>query len=295
MRHVPPAAADEARAGARRSKLRLLLARGIGRGRERRRGSGGSHLPPVGRFDLRPRPFVLQISRLSYSQDVERLPRSFVGRRGRLRQVAIKVLLADDHPLTLQGIRSALEDAGDIEIVGEAQSGSQVLPLIGQTDPDLVVLDIRMPQLDGLACLVRIRARYPKVKVVMLSAYTDRQHIEVALKRGASAYIAKGVNPLDLASALRQAVEGTVFTTFIPAGGEEESPGGLTERELAMLNALTRGLSNQAIGKEYWVTEQTVKFHLSNIYRKLGVANRTEAARFAYEHGLVEPSAANLG
>ena len=208
--------------------------------------------------------------------------------------MAIKVLLADDHPLTLQGIRSALEDAGDIEIVAEAQSGSQVLPLIGQTDPDLVVLDIRMPQLDGLACLDRIRDRYPKVKVVMLSAYTDRQHIEVALKRGASAYIAKGVNPLDLASALRQALEGTVFTTFIPAD-DEESPGGLTERELAMLNALTRGLSNQAIGKEYWVTEQTVKFHLSNIYRKLGVANRTEAARFAYEHGLVEPSAANLG
>jgi len=209
--------------------------------------------------------------------------------------MAIKVLLADDHPLILQGVRRALEGAGDIEIVGEAQSGSQVLPLIGQTDPDVVMLDVRMPELDGLACLDRIRARYPRVKVVMLSAYTDRQHIEVALKRGASAYIAKGVNPLDLASALRQAVEGTVFTTFIPAGGEEESPGGLTERELAMLNALTRGLSNQAIGKEYWVTEQTVKFHLSNIYRKLGVANRTEAARFAYEHGLVEPSAANLG
>ena len=209
--------------------------------------------------------------------------------------MAIKVLLADDHPLTLQGIRRALEDAGDIEIVGEAQSGSQVLPLIGQTGPDLVMLDIRMPQLDGLACLDRIRARYPKVKVVMLSAYTDRQHIELALKRGASAYIAKTVNPLDLASALRQAVAGTVFTTFVPAGVDEESAGaaaGLTERELAMLEALTRGLSNQAIGKEYWVTEQTVKFHLGNLYRQLGVANRTEAARFAYEHGLVGPSAA---
>ena len=208
--------------------------------------------------------------------------------------MAIKVLLADDHPLILQGIRRALEDAGDIDIVGEAQSGSQVLPLIGQTGPDLVMLDIRMPQLDGLACLDRIRARYPKVKVVMLSAYTDRKHIEVALKRGASAYIAKTVNPLDLASALRQAVEGTVFTTFVPAGVDEESPGaaaGLTERELAMLEALTRGLSNQAIGKKYWVTEQTVKFHLGNIYRKLGVANRTEATRVAYENGLVESSA----
>jgi DNA-binding NarL/FixJ family response regulator len=208
--------------------------------------------------------------------------------------MAIKVLLADDHPLILEGIRRALEEAGDIEIVGEAQSGSQVLPLIGQTGPDVVMLDIRMPQLDGLACLDRIRARYPKVKVVMLSAYTDRQHIELALTRGASAYIAKTVNPLDLASALRQALAGTVFTTFIPAGGDGESAGaaaGLTERELAMLEALTRGLSNQAIGKKYWVTEQTVKFHLGNIYRKLGVANRTEATRVAYENGLVESSA----
>ncbi|HEV8602369.1 MAG TPA: response regulator transcription factor [Gaiellaceae bacterium] len=207
--------------------------------------------------------------------------------------MAIKVLLADDQPLTLQGIRRVLEDAGDIEIVGEARSGSQVLPLIGQTDPDLVLLEVQMPQLDGLACLDRIRARYPRVKVVMLSVHTDRRHIEAALKRGASAYIAKTVNPLDLASALRQAIEGTVFTTFIPADDDEESPAaevGLTERELAMLKALTRGLSNQAIGKEYWVTEQTVKFHLGNIYRKLGVANRTEAARFAYEHGIVDPS-----
>jgi DNA-binding NarL/FixJ family response regulator len=205
--------------------------------------------------------------------------------------MAIKVLLADDHPLILQGIRRALEDAGDIEIVAEARSGSQVLPLIGQTDPDLVMLDIQMPELDGLGCLDRIRARYPKVKVVMLSAHTDRKHIELALKRGASAYIAKTVNPLDLASALRQAFEGTVFTTFVPAGADEGNPGaaaGLTERELAMLTALTWGLSNQAIGKKYWVTEQTVKFHLGNIYRKLGVANRTEAARFAHENGLAD-------
>jgi DNA-binding NarL/FixJ family response regulator len=204
--------------------------------------------------------------------------------------MAIKVLVADDHPLTLQGIRRVLEDVPDIEVVGEAGSGSQVLPLIGQTDPDLVMLDIRMPQLDGLACLDRIRKRYPKVKVVMLSAYTDREHIAAALKRGASAYIAKTVNPLDLASALRQAFEGSVYTAYTVAE-EDQGPCetlGLTDRELSMLRAVARGLSNQAIGREYWVTEQTVKFHLGNIYRKLGVANRTEATRYAYEHGLLE-------
>src|SRR5215207_3070870 len=181
--------------------------------------------------------------------------------------MAIKVLVADDHALTLQGIRRVLEDVPDIEVVGEARSGSQVLPLIGQTDPDLVMLDIRMPQLDGLACLDRIRKRYPKVKVVMLSAYTDREHIAAALKRGASAYIAKTVNPLDLASALRQAFEGSVYTAYTVAD-DDESPCetlGLTDRELSMLRAVARGLSNQAIGREYWVTEQTVKFHLGNI------------------------------
>jgi DNA-binding NarL/FixJ family response regulator len=210
--------------------------------------------------------------------------------------VAIKVLVADDHALTLQGIRRVLEDVPDIEVVGEACSGSQVLPLIGQTDPDLVMLDIRMPQLDGLACLDRIRKRYPNVKVVMLSAYTDREHIAAALKRGASAYIAKTVNPLDLASALRQAFDGTVYTAYTTVEGDDESPGatlGLTEREVSMLRAVARGLSNKAISREYWVTEQTVKFHLGNIYRKLDVTNRTEATRYAYEHGLLEslPSA----
>jgi DNA-binding NarL/FixJ family response regulator len=191
----------------------------------------------------------------------------------------------------LQGIRRVLEDVPDIEVVGEAGSGSQVLPLIGQTDPDLVMLDIRMPQLDGLGCLDRIRKRYPNVKVVMLSAYTDREHIAAALKRGASAYIAKTVNPLDLASALRQAFDGTVYTAYTTVEGDDETPGatlGLTEREVSMLRAVARGLSNKAISREYWVTEQTVKFHLGNIYRKLDVTNRTEATRYAYEHGLLE-------
>jgi DNA-binding NarL/FixJ family response regulator len=206
-----------------------------------------------------------------------------------------RVLIADDHPLVLAGIRRALGEVEDIEIVGEASVGSQVLPLVGRTDPDLVLLDIRMPQLDGLACLDLIRQRHPDVKVVVLSAYSDRDHIESALRRGASAYIVKSVNSLDLASALRQAVEGTVVHVLgSPQDDDGDSAGaaGLTKREIAMLKALARGLSNQAIGKEMWVTEQTVKFHLRNIYRKLGVGSRTEAARFAYEHGLVESSAA---
>lgn len=203
----------------------------------------------------------------------------------------MKVLIADDHRLMLQGIRRALEMAPDIEIVGEAHSGAQVLPLVARMNPDLVLLDIRMPELDGFACLDAIVRRYPDVKVVMLSAFADAQHVQEALERGACGYIVKTVSPLDLPSALRQAFEGTVYHALgLPEAQAQSTAAtaGLTERELAVLDAVARGLPNQAIARELWVTEQTVKFHLTNIFRKLGVRNRTEAARAAYARGLVE-------
>jgi DNA-binding NarL/FixJ family response regulator len=204
-----------------------------------------------------------------------------------------RLLIADDHPLILEGIRRALEGVDDVEIVGETTRGSQVLPLIARLQPNLVLLDIRMPEMDGLACLDLIRRRHPEVRVVVLSANTDRNQIEGALRRGACAYLVKGINPLDVPSALRQAIEGTAFHIIgLPPEGEASGElGELTRRELEMLKALGRGLSNQAIGKELWISEQTVKFHLRNIYRKLGVNSRIEAARFAYEHGLVESNA----
>lgn len=203
----------------------------------------------------------------------------------------MKVLIADDHQLMLDGIRRALEQDAEIEIVGETRKGSQVLPLVGETQPDVVLLDLRMPELDGLVCLDRLQRRYPDVKVIVLSVYSDSEHIQTALRRGASGYIVKSVNPVDLPSAIRQAVEGTVYNAFGLHEVDESSAAkaaGLTEREIAILRAVSRGLSNQSTGKELWVTEQTVKFHLTNIYRKLGVANRTEAARYAYQHGLAE-------
>ena len=205
--------------------------------------------------------------------------------RGKLR-----VLIADDHDLMVQGIRHALEEADDIEIVGEARLGSQVLPLVARTHPDIVLLDIRMPKLDGLMCLDLIRKRHPEVKVVMLSVFSDVEHIEKALRRGASGYVVKSVNPADLPSALRFVAEGSVYHALGVRQDAETSAvrdTGLTEREIAILKAVAGGFSNQAIGRQLWVTEQTVKFHLTNIYRKLEVGNRTEAARYAYEHGLV--------
>jgi DNA-binding NarL/FixJ family response regulator len=202
----------------------------------------------------------------------------------------LRVLIADDHRLMVDGIRRALEAADDIEVVGVAYSGAEVLPLVGQKSPDAVLLDIRMPKLDGLACLDRLRSQHPDVKVIMLSVFSDAEHVERALQRGACGYIVKSVSPLDLPSAIRQAVEGTVYHALgmPPADVRVGRADGLTEREITIVQAVARGLSNQAIGKQLWVTEQTVKFHLTNIYRKLGVVNRTEAARYAYQSGLVE-------
>ncbi len=208
----------------------------------------------------------------------------------------MRVLIADDHRLMVEGTKRALERAGGFEIVGEAVTGVQVLPLVRRLKPELVLLDLRMPQMDGLTCLSKIRKEFPDVKVAILSVSQDPELIQAALKRGANAYIVKSVDPDDLAGALRQALDGNVFTT----AGVTEDPGeraardaGLTERELGIIRAVARGLSNEAIAKELWVAEQTVKFHLTNIYRKLGVANRTEAARYAFEHGLVDQDAAS--
>ena len=204
----------------------------------------------------------------------------------------MRVLIADDHPLILAGIKRALEEDDQFEVVAEARVGSQVLPLVSQTKPDLALLDLRMPEMDGLTCLDRIRKQHPKVKVVILSVSTDPEVVQTVLNHGAAAYVVKSVNPIDLSSALRQALEGTVFSAVgLPEKTAQEDAvkaAGLTERETTILKALARGLSNEAIGKELWVAQQTVKFHLTNIYRKLDVKNRTEAARYAYEHGLID-------
>ena len=211
----------------------------------------------------------------------------------------MRVLIADDHPLILAGIKHALEEADGFDVVAETNNGSQVLPLVSQTKPDLALLDMRMPGMDGLTCLDRIRARHPEVKVVIFSVSTDPDVIQDVLNRGASAYIVKSVNPVDVPSALRQALEGSVFNAIgLPekqVADDAAKAAGLTERETSILKALARGLSNDAIGKELWVAEQTVKFHLTNIYRKLGVSNRTEATRYAYEHGLVDTTLRDHG
>ena len=210
--------------------------------------------------------------------------------------VSIRVCLADDHLLVLSGIKSTLAESEDIDVVGATQRGDELLKLVDQHRPDLVLLDMKISGMDGIECVRRIKADHPATKVVVLSASEDVAHISEALHAGASAYIGKRINPRDLPSALLQIVDQVVYQTcpaLMPAAPEPEARAcDLTERELTMLEAISRGLSTKAISRELWIAEKTVKFHLTNIYRKLGVSNRTSAMRYAIDHELIRPPVA---
>ena len=206
----------------------------------------------------------------------------------------LKVLIADDHELMVQAVRLALAEAeDDFEIVATTTRGQQVLPLTARHEPDVVLLDLCMPGMDGLACLEHLRARHPQVKAIVLSGVDEEDVIQAAFMRGAIAFIRKHVEARDLPAALRTAVRGAVahpiFGDAQPqAAATAADEAGLSERELTILTALGDGMSNKAIAKRLWLAEQTVKFHLTNIYRKLGVATRTEAVNAAYRRGLLE-------
>jgi DNA-binding NarL/FixJ family response regulator len=203
----------------------------------------------------------------------------------------LKVLIADDHPLILQGIRRALEASEDIDVVGEARSGDEVLALVERRNPDLVLLDLHMPGLSGLECITELKRCSPEVKTVVISASDDRASIDSALLAGASAYILKSVSPVDIPTLLRQASAGAVYHVASaprPRNGEQTTPAGpdLTPRETTILMAVAGGLTTKAISQDLWLSEHTVKFHLTNIYRKLGVSNRSAAVRYAFENDL---------
>jgi DNA-binding NarL/FixJ family response regulator len=204
---------------------------------------------------------------------------------------SLKVLIADDHPLLLHGMRRALEASEDIDVVGEARTGEELLALVARRKPHLVLLDLRMPGLGGLECIAEIKRSWPEIKTVVISACDDRASIDSALLAGASAYMVKSVSPLDIPSVLRQAATGVVYhaPSAAPAWDSEQAAlagPGLTPRETAILKAIADGLTTKAISQELWLSEHTVKFHLTNIYRKLGVSNRSAAVRYAFEHDL---------
>jgi DNA-binding NarL/FixJ family response regulator len=202
-------------------------------------------------------------------------------------------VLVDCHPLWIEAVERVLMKV-QAQVVGSATSPDRGLELVEERKPDILVTEIRMPEgeMDGITLVRKARERVPRVKAIVLSAYEDREHIDAALAAGAVAYVLKKAHPDDLASAIRQAFDSSVYladgrtTVAPPLEMLEESPG-LTRREFEILTLVAEGHSNAELARKLWVTEQTVKFHLSNIYRKLDVANRTEASRWAQLHGLL--------
>jgi two-component system nitrate/nitrite response regulator NarP len=203
----------------------------------------------------------------------------------------LRLLIAEDHPLMVEAIRVVLSISGEFEIVGVAESGSEVLPLAQRLDPDVVLVDLRLPGLDGLEVLHALRKAGVGAKLVVLSARDESDVVELALRAGACAFITKRIDPHDFPAALRQALDQTLFQPFkenplLMDGGPPEPS--LTKRELAVLNAVAEGLSNKEIAQRLSYAEQTVKLDLTHVYRKLGVSSRTEAMAVGYRRGLID-------
>ena len=200
-----------------------------------------------------------------------------------------RLAIVADHPLVVQSIRLALRQTAGFDLVGSLDGRLDTCEQLAALAPDVVLVDdMRDPQaaLGRLADVARTR---PTAKAVLLTTQMDAAWLHDAFDAGAAAVISKVVHPVALGTLLRETARGTVVHRYQPPAAEDREPCPLTERELEILRLVAEGHTNGAIARRLWVTQQTVKFHLSNTYRKLGVANRTQATRYAYAHDLVAP------
>ena len=219
----------------------------------------------------------------------------------------IRVLLVDDHAMVRRGMRDFLSLHDDLEIVGEAADGAAAIEQAAALRPDVVVMDLLMPGIDGIDATARIKAADPDVEIVAITSFVEEARIVAALEAGASGFLLKDAEADELAAAIRAAASGEVHLDPAvagivarrmrnrPAGGAGGAEGGgdalgsLTARERDVLGAVARGLSNRAIADELGITERTARTHVSNILAKLGLASRTQAALLAVQHGLDRP------
>lgn len=211
---------------------------------------------------------------------------------------AVTVLLVDDHRVVRQGVRAFLDAQPDIEVIGEAASGEEAVEAARERPPDVVLMDLIMPGMDGVEATRQVKQVSPRTQVIVLTSYHQDEHIFPAIRAGALSYLLKDVEPASLAEAVRQAAAGEA--TLHPQvaarvvleihGSREEALNPfteLTDREMEVLRLIAGGMSNSDIAGELVISERTVKSHVSNILSKLHLADRTQAAVFAWREGIV--------
>jgi DNA-binding NarL/FixJ family response regulator len=209
----------------------------------------------------------------------------------------IRVLIADDHAVVREGLRTFLDLQDGIEVVGEAADGGEAIGEAERLQPDVILIDLVMPHLDGVQAMRELRDRVPGARTVVLTSFLDDEHLLPAMRAGAAGYLLKNVQPQELARAVRAAVAGEVLIDPAVAArlvdtledGRDDRVEQLTRREREVLALIGRGFPNKRIADELGIAEKTVKVHVSHVLAKLGVADRTQAALFAVREGLVGP------
>jgi len=201
----------------------------------------------------------------------------------------IRVLVVDDHPVVRQGLVGMLEEAPDILVVGQAGNGQEALAVFRQKQPDVTLMDLRMPQMDGVAAITAICTEFPAARIIVLTTYEGDEDIYQGLRAGAKGYLLKDAEPEELLAAIRAVHKGQKHIP--PQVGakllERMTSPELSDRELEVLQLITTGKSTQAISKALHITERTVNFHINHILSKLGVEDRTQAVIVALRRGIV--------
>ena len=207
----------------------------------------------------------------------------------------IRLMIVDDHRVVRSGLSAFLLAYDDLKLVGEASGGEEAVRLCAKVKPDVVLMDLVMPGMDGIAATQAIREQCPDTKVIALTSFGDQERVQAALKAGAIGYLLKDVSDVELVSAVRNAVAGQptlaaeAQRALIQAATTPKSPGSdLTEREREVLALMVKGMSNDQIADHLVIRPSTAKFHVSNVLSKLGVTTRTEAVAVALQHRLVK-------
>lgn len=208
----------------------------------------------------------------------------------------ITVLIADDHSVVRQGVRVFLETQPEIEVIGEADSGEKAVELSAEFAPDVILLDLILPGVNGVEATRRIKQVSPRSNVIILTSYHEDEHIVPAIKAGALSYLLKDVSPRELVDAVRKASEGEAvlhpqiaqkLMKGLRETAENRALDELSKRELEVLQLLAEGMSNARIAEKLFISEKTVKSHVSNILSKLHLADRTQAAVYAWRNKVV--------